>query len=151
MNKDEFTAQIIGMEKSLYYVSRTILSNDEDCKDAIQNTVLKAYQNLGNLRQDCYFRTWITRILMNECYRMAKANKRQMPYETYLAERKETTSFSEAYAEIQNLDSKYRVPFILHYVEGFSLREIAKMLKTTEAGVKMRLSRARKMLKDRLL
>lgn len=47
MNKDEFTEQVLEIEKSLYYISRSILSNDEDCKDAIQNTILKAYKNLG--------------------------------------------------------------------------------------------------------
>lgn len=66
MSKDEFTEQVLEIEKSLYCVSRSILSNDEDCKDAIQNTILKAYKNLGNLREDCYFKTWITRILINE-------------------------------------------------------------------------------------
>lgn len=151
MNKDEFTEQVLEIEKSLYYVSRSILSNDEDCKDAIQNTILKAYKNLGNLREDCYFKTWITRILINECYGIAKTNKRQVPYEDYMVELKEKTNFSEVYIEIQNLEEKYRVPFVLHYVEGFSLQEISKMLRTTEAGIKMRLFRARKMLKEQLL
>lgn len=150
MNKDEFTEQVLEIEKSLYYVSKSILSNDEDCKDAIQNTIFKAYKNLGNLREDCYFKTWITRILINECYGIAKTNKRQVPYEDYMMDLKEKTNFSEVYIEIQNLEEKYRVPFVLHYVEGFSLQEISKMLKTTEAGIKMRLLRARRVLKEQL-
>lgn len=150
MNKDEFTEQVLEIEKSLYYVSKSILSNDEDCKDAIQNTIFKAYKNLGNLREDCYFKTWITRILINECYGIAKTNKRQVPYEDYMMDLKEKTNFSEVYIEIQNLEEKYRVPFVLHYVEGFSLQEISKMLKTTEARIKMRLLRARRVLKEQL-
>lgn len=150
MNKDEFTEQVLEIEKSLYYVSKSILSNDEDCKDAIQNTIFKAYKNLGNLREDCYFKTWITRILINECYGIAKTNKRQVPYEDYMMDLKEKTNFSEVYIEIRNLEEKYRVPFVLHYVEGFSLQEISKMLKTTEAGIKMRLLRARRVLKEQL-
>lgn len=151
MSRDEFTEQILELEKSLYYVSKSILCNDEDCKDAIQNTILKAYKNLGNLRQDCYFKTWITRILINECYQMAKRNNKQVPYEEYMVDLEETSPYSEVYIEIQNLEEKYRVPFVLHYIEGFSLQEISKMLKTTESGIKMRLLRARRILKEQLL
>lgn len=151
MSRDEFTEQILELEKSLYYVSKSILCNDEDCKDAIQNTILKAYKNLGNLRQECYFKTWITRILINECYQIAKAYKKQVPYEEYMEEWEEANPYSEVYIEIQNLEEKYRVPFVLHYIEGFSLQEISKMLKTTESGIKMRLLRARRILKEQLL
>ncbi len=150
MNKDEFTTRVLEMEKSLYCVSKTILSNDEDCKDAIQGTILKAYKNLSDLRQDCYFKTWMTRILLNECYDIVKRNKYQVPYEDYMADLEEKENYSEVYIEIQNLEEKYRVPFVLHYVEGFSLREISRILKTTEAGIKMRLLRARRMLREQL-
>lgn len=150
MNKDEFTGQILELEKSLYYVSKSILCNDEDCKDAMQNAILKAYKNLGDLREDCYFKTWITRILINECYRIAGKNQRLVPYEDYMEDLEETEGYSEVYIEIQNLEEKYRVPFVLHYVEGFSLQEIAGFLKTTEAGIKMRLLRARNILKRQL-
>lgn len=150
MNKEEFTKQVLELEKSLYYVSKSILCNDEDCKDAMQNAILKAYKNLRGLREDHYFKTWITRILINECYEIAKKNNRMVAYEEYMDDLEETESYSEVYIEIQNLEEKYRVPFVLHYVEGFSLQEVAKLLKTTESGIKMRLLRARNILKRQL-
>lgn len=150
MNKDEFTAKVLDLEKSLYYVSKSILHNDEDCKDAMQNTILKAYKNLNKLKQDCYFKTWITRILINECYQIGKANKSYVSYEEHMAEREENLQYSEVYMEIQNMEEKYRVPFVLHYIEGFTLQEVASLLKTTEGSVKMRLLRARKLLRERL-
>lgn len=150
MNRDEFTVRVLDLEKSLYYVSKSILHNDEDCKDAMQNAILKAYKNLSKLKQDCYFKTWITRILINECYQLAKANKGQVSYEEYMAEEAEDLQYSEVYMEIQSMEEKYRVPFVLHYIEGFTLQEVASLLKITEGGIKMRLLRARKLLRERL-
>lgn len=153
MNKEEFSGRILALEKSLYYIARSVLKNDEDCKDAIQNTILKAYKNLGTLREPEHFKTWITRILLNECFDIHKSNKKLVSYEDYM-EQTYTDSqviYSEVYIEIRNLEEKYRVPFVLHYVEGFSLQEVAKLLKITEAAVKMRLLRARKILREQLV
>lgn len=50
MNKDEFSRQVLAAEGSLYRVAKTILHNDEDCADAIQNGILKAYQKLDTLQ-----------------------------------------------------------------------------------------------------
>lgn len=153
MNKEEFSGRILALEKSLYYIARSVLNNDEDCKDAIQNAILKAYKNLDTLREETFFKTWITRILLNECYNIHKWNKKLVSYEEYMEQKYEDgqVACSEVYIEIQNLEEKYRVPFVLHYVEGFSLQEVAKLLKTTEAAVKMRLLRARKILREQLV
>ena len=61
-----------------------------------------------------------------------------------------SAEYSEVYMEIQALEEKYRVPFILHYVEGFSLKEISIMLGSSEASIKMRLMRGRNILKKQL-
>ena len=67
MVKEQFTREVLAAEKNMYYIAKSILGNDEDCADAMQNAILNAYSNLASLREEKYFRTWLTRILINEC------------------------------------------------------------------------------------
>ncbi len=152
MDKEQFTGEVLAAEKSLYYTAKSILGNDEDCADAMQNAILKAYSHLASLKDEKYFRTWLTRILVNECYSMIRRNRLTVSYEEYMENEAshELSGYSEVYMEIQALEERYRVPFVLHYVAGFTLKEVAEMLKCTEAGIKMRLHRARNILKEQL-
>lgn len=152
MNKEQFTSEVLANERSMYYVAKSILSNDEDCADAIQNAILSAYSNLNTLNNEKYFKTWLTRILINECYSLIRKNRRIVSYEEYMDNdiMEDSTKYSEMYMEIQALEEKYRVPFVLHYVEGFSVKEISEVLKISEASIKMRLMRGRNILKKQL-
>ena len=62
----------------------------------------------------------------------------------------DSTRYSELYLAVQELSEKYRIPFVLHYVEGYSVKEIAQILSLTESAVKVRLHRARNLMKERL-
>ena len=68
MDKDFFVKEIEAHSGMLYRVAYTILRNDDACKDALQDTALKAWEKRGTLKELRYFRTWITRILINTCY-----------------------------------------------------------------------------------
>lgn len=57
---------------------------------------------------------------------------------------------SPVFQEVQALNEKYRIPFVLHYIEGYSIQEIGKMLGKSEASIKMKLNRGRKILRERL-
>ena len=81
MNKEQFTAEVLKAEKSLYHIAKSILKNDEDCADAMQNAILSAYQKLHTLKNEVYFKTWITRILINESYQLIRERKKQVSYE----------------------------------------------------------------------
>ena len=81
MTKDVFIREIRQSEAMLYHVARSILKNDSDCGDAVQETLLKAYEKLHTLKQEQFFRTWITRILINECNGILRKRKRVISYE----------------------------------------------------------------------
>ena len=81
MNKQQFTKQVLEAEASLYHVAHTLLVNEEDCADAIQNAILAAYDKLGDLKKDAYFKTWLTRILINECYRILRVDRHHLSFE----------------------------------------------------------------------
>lgn len=153
MNKEQFTTAVLGAEKSLYHIAKSILRNDEDCADAMQNAVLHAFEKLHTLQNEMYFKTWLTRILINECKNIIRSRKEQVSYEEYCETQAETwqEDVSEVFQAVMELEDNYRIPFVLFHVEGFSIKEICQILKLPQSTVKMRLCRSRKILKERLI
>lgn len=150
MTNEEFVGHVKDAEKSMYRVSKTILYRDEDCADAIQNAILKAFDKLDTLKNEKYFVTWLMRILMNECYQMLRNRHEEVSYEEYMENEESTSSNSEVYEALMELEDIYRIPFVLHYIEGYSTKEIAKILDISLSNVKIRLQRARIKLQDML-
>ena len=159
MDHQRFAQAVMAAEGSLYRVAKSILHNDEDWENAIQNAVLKAYQKLNTLRNDQYFKTWLTRIVINECYLIIRHAQRYVSLEDYpgwdadaveTAEADLMTEESEIMLELMKLDEKYRLPIVLHEIEGYSAREIGKIMGITEANVRNRLYRGKAMLRQRL-
>ena len=75
MTKSAFIKEVHDAEAMLYHVAKSILKNDADCCDAVQETLLKAYEKLDTLKKEKFFRTWITRILINECNGIIRKRK----------------------------------------------------------------------------
>ena len=152
MNKEQFTKEVLNAEKILYHTARSILANDEDCADAMQNAILHAYEKLHTLRSEAYFKTWLTRILINECYQIIRSKKPTVSYEDYFEThtQMEAESSSEIFSAVMVLENIYRIPFVLFYVEGFSVKEISQMLDITQSTVKTRLYRGRNLVRKSL-
>ena len=66
-DKEAFGQLIRQHTPGMYKVAKAILKNDEDAADAIQETALTCWEKLGILKKDKYFKTWMTRILINHC------------------------------------------------------------------------------------
>ena len=79
MEQQQFTAEVLAAEKQLYGVAKSILKSDADCEDAVQSAILNAYANLSALKDEKFFRTWLTRILINECFGIIRKSKRVIP------------------------------------------------------------------------
>lgn len=152
MTREKFIAEVRDAEAMLYHVSKSILKNDTDCADAVQEALLKAYEKLHTLKKDEFFRTWITRILIHECYKICKKNKKIVPYEEYMenAGMWEEGRYTHLYLAIMELPEELRVLVTLYYLEGFSIKEISEILSIREGTIKSRLSRARRLLRDQL-
>ena len=154
MKKEEFSDQVLRAEDSLYRVAKSILHNDEDCADAIQNGIMKAFQKLHSLRNDKYFKTWLTRIVINECYQIIRQAQKQVPIEEYPGWDVGAVSMldteSQVMSELMQLEDKYRIPIVLHELEGYSAKEIGKMLDLSETNVRNRLFRGKAILRKRL-
>ena len=152
MKKEELGELIMASEDAMYHVAKTLLYSDADCADAIQEAIVKAFSKLDTLKKDAYAKTWLMRILLNECYSVMRKEKRVVSLEDYRQEEKaeEQKDYSDLYEAIYRLPEEMRLSVTLYYLEGYSVREIATMMKTTESAVKNRLARARQRLKREL-
>lgn len=151
MDKEEFTRAVLEYESTLYRVAKSMLGSEADCADAAQNALLRAWEKQHTLRDTAYFKTWLTRILINECRAMLRQRARFAPLEEEAAEGEiAPEGGGELYEAVMGLDEKYRLPVVLHYIEGFKTAEIAAMLRLPEGTVKTRLRRAREILREEL-
>ena len=147
-NADAFSKLIDSQMQALYKTAYAIVRNNDDAADAISETVLTCWEKLTTLKKDKFFKTWITRILINECYKILKQNQNIIHFEDSVYEEgKEDESNLEFEEALGTLDEKYRVIVVLFYSQGFSTKEIASVLNLPNATVRTRLSRAREQLK----
>lgn len=144
MDINTFAEEVRKSEATLFRVSKSILQNDKDCEDAVQEALLKAYHKLHSLRNEVFFKTWLVRILIHECYKIRRFHKKIVSYEEIDSESAAAPeNYSELYLSIMELDEDLRTLVILYYIEGFSIAETADILKMKEGTIKSRLSRAR--------
>lgn len=142
---DAFAKAITDQMQNLYKAARSILKNEEDVADAISDTILACWEKIGQLQEERYFRTWMTRILINKCRDIYRKKEllfisQEVPEVEYHESGYENLEWLEA---LESVDEKYRTVIILYYVEGFKTAEISQILEMPEATVRTRLARAR--------
>lgn len=152
MTKEQLGNLIITSEDAMYHVAKTLLRSDADCADAIQEAIVKAFASFQTLRRDAYAKTWLIRIVINECYAIMRREKKLVPLEDYTAEEEaaERADYSDLYEALSHLAEEIRLTVTLYYMEGYSVREIAALMDTTESAVKNRLARARDKMRKEL-
>ena len=113
---------------------------------------MKAFSKLHTLKDDSYARTWLIRIVMNECYTIMRREKKIISLEEYQMDGQaaEQKDYSDLYEAIFKLPEQMKLCVTLYYMEGYSVKEVAALLDTTESAVKNRLAKARGKLKGAL-
>lgn len=147
MDERQFTRMLLESEQMLYRIACTFLRSEADRQDAMQETAMKAWKNWAGLREERYFRTWISRIMVNECHNLYRNYSRCVPTDTMPDRSAPENGDEEMRMLLEGLPEKQRVPLVLHYLEGFSLEEIAKIQHVTLPLVKYRMRQARKALR----
>lgn len=149
-NPDAFTKLMQLQMQNMYKTARAILYNDEDIADAISETILTCWEKLGQLKEDRYFRTWMTRVLVNKCNDLIR-KKQQLIWKDEIPEVPEydagfeNAEWKEA---LNSLGEIYRLVMMLYYIEGFKTSEISQILEIPESTVRSRLTRGREQLAE---
>lgn len=148
--------QLIEMNKAdLYKVALGILKNDPDAADAIQDTILTCYEKLPTLRNPKFFKTWLTKVLINHCRKIYNERRKCIPLQEFQeVPNPDSPAIPENITENQDflrlighLEEKYRIVLLLYYLEEFSIKEISLILDINENTAKTRLARGRGMYK----
>jgi RNA polymerase sigma factor, sigma-70 family len=141
--KELFEQEYIKIEKSLFMVALGYLHNTEDAKDAVQESVFLAYKSFNKLREIKYFKTWITRIVINQC----KNNLKRYRYTEELNDNINVFyNMPEGDIDIMDaicrLDQKQSVYITLRFYNDMTYEETAKLLKQPVSTVKYRTKKA---------
>lgn len=172
MNSDEeIVARIVSGEKELYEllirkhnqrlfrIGRSIIDDDDEVEDIMQTAYLNGYLNLAGFKNKSSFITWLTRILINECL---LHKKQRLKLEKIVRERQDLNYHTQTpLADLMNtelktileksiacLPEKYRLVFVMREIEEMSTQETMDTLNLSESNVKVRLNRAKEMLRD---
>lgn len=159
INGDEkaFSNIIHSIELEMYKIARIKLNDEEDIYDAMQETIILIYKNLRKLKHKEYFKTWSTKILINECNKVYK-RKIRIKNEIEIDENTNVNDSEDLFNKIENeydfnkllciLNSKERTIISLFYIDNYSINEIAKILKITPGATKTRLRRTKQKIKN---
>ncbi len=158
--------------QKLYRVIRGYINDQKEIEDIMQNTYLKAYEKLHQFKHNSLFSTWLIRIGINEALARLKIKGKYTNLDLHSSEnstykdlilevpdaeqlnpekkmiRKEANQILER--TIDQLDIKYRTVYILREIEGMSISEISDCLDITTSNVKVRLHRAKDMIRQEL-
>ena len=143
-NGKAFTKLMDENLKSMYRVGKGILTREDDIEDAIQYTILKAYLNIKTLKNDELFKTWLIKILINECNKIYNFNKKCISFDKVVEEQyKDKYEDFDLKVAVDSLPEDLRLVITLFYFEDLKISEISEVLRIPEGTVKSRLSRAK--------
>lgn len=151
----------------LYKVGRSYNYNHEDTEDLMQDTYIDAFKSLDKFEQRASFKTWLTKIMLNNCYRKQQKSSFKNEFANEVINENILPMFNNSENNMQKevhnrelgfiieeslsyLPEIYRMVFSLREINGFNVAETAELLNISESNVKARLSRAKEMLREQL-
>jgi RNA polymerase sigma-70 factor (ECF subfamily) len=153
MDSEEYIRIAEKYADVVYRATISYCKNKNDAEDAVQNTFLKLLKTDVQFNDEEHIRRWLISVSINECKNIWKSfwhrkvtSLEDLEQEPLYIE----SDRQELFSEIMRLPPKYRVVVHLYYYEGYSVKEIAKIVNISESNVQIRLMRARNKLKERL-
>ncbi len=147
MDEQTFSQLVLENQETLYRVAYTLLHHQEDCKDALQDALLKAWGSIRTLKTIDAFRGWMIRIVIN-CSKdiLRKRNIKTVELTEDISLPQEQVEDEALAAALKRLDEGLRLPITLYYTERLCVQEIAHVMRIPQGMVKNRLFRGRKKL-----
>ncbi len=159
-DKLAFERIINKYSSKLYVIAKSRLSNEEDIKDAIQETIMNSYINIHKLKDETKFNSWITSILINSCNKIY--NQRKIKLVSYEEMGENNSSFKtdediskfnekQSFQDIISfLEVEDRTIITLYYIEEYTTKDIAEILKINESTLRSRISRIKERIRKEL-
>lgn len=152
-----FTKLILNIENDLYRIAKVRLSDDNDINDAIQETMIIAYNHLKKLKDPLKFKSWIIKILINECNKIynkririnnliSKIVSKDIFYASDNSIQKSNSKLDFELV-IKNLNYKEKIIVTLYYNSKYTYNEISEILNIKTNTVKSILRRAKQKIK----
>jgi len=151
-DREYFTEQIHSCEKSMYAAAYSVLKNNDDIADAVQDAILKAYTHLDSLKNRDKFRPWIMKIVHNTAIEYIRKKRDEIDIDTYAENLPDSSDGVDPETKItvrqavDSLSRQLREVIILFYYDNCSVKEIAKITSKPESTIRVQLLRGRKML-----
>ena len=153
MTEEQFTRAVKAYGDDLYRIAFSWCKNRPDAEDIVQGAFIKYLRTDKSFESDAHVRNWLIRVVINDCKKLMISpwRTRCEPLEEY-AQRlyADEPSDGELFLAVMSLPQKERVAVHLYYYEGYSVREIGRLLRVNESTIQSRLASARKKLKSKL-
>ena len=148
--KKWFCDNIKDLENGMYRLSYSILRNETDAQDAVQEAIYKSYKNLESLKDKRKFKSWIYKIITNTSFEMLKNKKDYLDIEqeNVQEDKIDIDTNLTLWNAVQGLEQPYRTTITLFYYEYMSIKEISKITGTKIDAIKKQLSRGREKIKE---
>lgn len=148
--KNWFCDNIKNLENGMYRLSYSILKNEEDAKDAVQEAIYNAYKNLETLKDKRKFKSWIYKIVANTSFEILRNKKNyiDIEQENIAAEKIDIDTNLTLWKAVQGLEQPYRTTITLFYYEDMSIKEISEITGSKVDAIKKQLSRGRDKIKE---
>lgn len=151
MNDNEYMRRVRAIEGRLYRVAQAILWREADCLDAIQEAVFRGWLKKDRLSDPERLETWLVRILVNECKDALRRRRRDpVALEADIGREDRLCEDLQLRLALRQLPEKYRLPLVLHHLEGYPLEDVARALGITRSLAMSRLHQARRALRKLL-
>lgn len=149
VTNDIFPGVVRQYQDMIFRLAYGYTKNHFDADDVTQNVLLQLYKTDKPFKSEAHLKNWLIRVTVNHCKNLFRAPWRKHEnledYANTLTFEEDTSK--ELFCTVMGLDQKYRVTLLLHYYEGYSIREIARIMDVPEKTVSTRLARGRKILK----
>lgn len=151
MTEDAFLKKIDIMKEKMYKVAYSYMQSQSAAVDMVDEAVYRGYIKRKQLREDAYFETWMIRILINECNKQLKHNKKYTNLEE-VQESQEVISENDISMmplkiALEKLPEDLRDLVMLKYFGGYKIVEIVQILKLPQGTVATRLRKALSLLR----
>ena len=153
-DQDAYIELIESIQIEMYKIATSQLNNIDDINDVIQETIMHSYDKLHTLKNFNYFKTWIIRILINECNIIHRKRKKQLGLFNKISNSVDNSTYTNNIFQevesnidfdllIQHLNYNEKLIFTLYYRNKYTPTEISNILNINVNTIKSRISRAK--------